>query len=80
MREIFSIQRFQLESEVDPPRRPPRAFLNDFFRVHFVEYAFLVLYAALTVICMFTVVEKGLINVWAVVRGQLAVAAKAATQ
>lgn len=54
------------EGEACPKVTARRAFLNDFFRTHFVEYAFLVLYVALTGVFMLTVMQNTVAHVWKV--------------
>ena len=62
------------EGEACPKVRARRAFLNDFFRVHFVEYAFLVLYVTLTGAVMLNVIQESVTHVWKILNDDLSVA------
>ena len=60
--------------EVCPKVRSPRTSLDDFFRTHFIEYAYLVLYVPLTGIAMFGVMQNGVAHVWKNVHDSLSIA------
>jgi len=65
------------EGEACPKVRSRKPFLNDFFRTHFVEYAFLVLYVTLTGVVMLTVIQNGVAHVWKAVNDNLSAAVEA---